>query len=126
MWIPVGGDAKEAEKERRKRLNSAEHHRLNGITAPEARPKKTPTGIPIQIAIDAYVEGIECAVASRNKRKGTLDSARTTLRKFSEHSKVQYLSDITVAHLDNYAAWCIATGRTHSSQAGRNEFLRVN
>lgn len=125
-WIPVGEDAKEAEKERRKRLNSAEYHRLNGITAQEARPTKTPTGIPLQIAIDAYLEGIERAVASRNKRKGTLDLARTTLRKFSEHSKVQYLSDVTVAHLDNYAAWCIATGRTHSAQTGRNEFLRVN
>jgi hypothetical protein len=102
MWIPVGEDAKEAEKERRKRLNSAEYHRLNGITAPEARSKKTPTGIPLQMAIDAYLEGIERAVASRNKRKGTLDLARTTLRKFTEHSKVQYLSDITVAHLDNF------------------------
>ena len=63
-WIPVGEDAKEAEKERRKRLNSAEYHRLNGITAQEARPRKTPTGIPLQIAIDAYLEGIERAVAS--------------------------------------------------------------
>jgi len=125
-WIPVGEDAKEAAKERLKRLNSAEYHRLNGTTAPEARPRKTPTGIPLQIAIDAYLEGIERAVASRNKRKGTLDLARTTLRKFSEHSKVQYLSDITVAHLVNFAAWCIATGRTHSAQTGRNEFLRVN
>jgi integrase len=78
------------------------------------------------MAMDDYLARIERAVASRNKRKGTLDLARTTLRKFSEHSKAQYLSDITVAHLDNYAAWCIATGRTHSAQTGRNEFLRVN
>lgn len=125
-WIPVGEDAKEAAKERLKRLNSAEYHRLNGTAAPDAKPRKMPTGIPVQIAVDAYLAGIERAVASRNKRKGTLDLARTTLRKFSEHSKIQYLSDITVAHLDNYAAWCIETGRTHSAQTGRNEFLRVN
>jgi len=86
-WIPVGEDAKEAAKERLKRLNSAEYHRLNGISALEARPKKTPMSIPLQLAIDNYMAGIERAVASRNKRKGTFDLARTTLRKFSEHSE---------------------------------------
>ncbi|MGB8031775.1 MAG: site-specific integrase [Terracidiphilus sp.] len=123
-WIPVGEDAKEAVNERLKRLNVAQYHRLNGTAPPEV--KKTPVGIPLQIAIDDYLAGIEREVASRNKRKGTLELARNTLKKFREHSKVQYLSEITVAHLDNYAAWCIATSRTHSSDTGRNEFLRVN
>jgi integrase/recombinase XerD len=123
-WIPVGEDGLEAARERLKRLNTAEYHRLNG-TAP-AEVKKTSLGVPLQMAIDDYLAGIEREVASRNKRKGTLELARNTLKKFREHSKVQYLSEIKVAHLDNYAAWCIATSRTHSSDTGRNEFLRVN
>lgn len=33
-WIPVGEDAKEAAKERLKRLNMAQNHRLNGAPHP--------------------------------------------------------------------------------------------
>jgi hypothetical protein len=125
-WIPVGDDALNASKERLKRLNTAEYHRLHGTTDPSQEKALQPVGITLQMATDAYLEGIAGRVASRNRRKGTLQLAKTTLKKFSAHAKVEYLSEIKVAHLDNYAAWCITTGRTHSPQTGRNEFLRVN
>ena len=125
-WIPVGDDALNASKERLKRLNTAEYHRLHGTTDPSQEKALQPVGITLQMATDAYLDGIAGRVASRNRRKGTLQLAKTTLKKFSAHAKVEYLSEIKVAHLDNYAAWCITTGRTHSPQTGRNEFLRVN
>lgn len=123
-WIPVGEDPQEAVRERLKRRSTAEYHRLHGTAPPEV--KKASLGVTLQMAIDAYLTGIEREVASRNKRPGTLQLVRNTLKKFRGNSKVQYLSEVTVAHLDNYAAWCIETSRTHSPQTGRNEFLRVN
>jgi integrase/recombinase XerD len=123
-WILVGENPQDAVKERLKQRSTAEYHRLHGTVPPDL--KKASVGITLQMAVDAYLTGIEREVASRNKRSGTLQLVRNTLKKFSVHSEVKYLSEVTVAHLDNYAAWCIATSRTRSSQTGRNEFLRVN
>lgn len=123
-WIPVGDEPQQAVRERLKRRSTAEYHRLHGTAPPEA--KGASRGVTLQTAIDVYLTGIEREVASRNKRPGTLQLVANTLKKFSGHSNVRYLSEITVAHLDDYAAWCIATSRTHSPQTGRNEFLRVN
>lgn len=99
---------------------------MNGTAYPDQKKTSQPVGMTLQMAAGAYLAEIERGVASYNKRKGTLQLAKTTLKKFSEHAKVQYLSEITVDHLDNDAAWCIATSPTHSPQTGRNEFLRVN
>jgi integrase len=123
QWISAGNKALDASTERQKRLNVAEYHRLHGTKPAEV--VKANVGVSISVAIDAYLEELERKVQSRNRRPGTLQLMRTTLRKFSQHAKVHYLSEITVAHLDNYAAWCVATSRTHSPQTARNEFLRV-
>ncbi len=125
-WIPVGEDALDAAKERLKRRNTAEYHRMTGTTPPDQMRPRSVAGLSLQRAADDYLAEIERGVASCNKRKGTLQLAKKTLKKFIEYAKVQFLSEITVAHLDNYAAWCIATSRTHSPQTGHNEFLRVN
>ena len=68
------------------------------------------------MATDAYLEGIAGRVASRNRRKGTLQLAKTTLKKFRAHAKVEYLSEIKVAHLDNYAAWGFAMARREGAR----------
>lgn len=97
-WIPFGEGPQEAVRERLKRQSAAEYHRLRGIAPPQ--PKQSSLGITLQMAMDAYLTGIESEVASRNKRPGTLQLVRNTLKFLRDTSKMESLSEVTVAHLD--------------------------
>jgi integrase len=123
-WIPAGKDALEADKLRRVKLSEMELFRLLGTPAPVA-PTTKPSVSEFEIAEKAYLDEIDRGVRSLNKAKSTWTLMRNTLRKFQALTKVKYLSDITVRHLDEFAAHVIETSPTHSRQTGRNEYLRV-
>ena len=78
-WIPVGEDALDAAKERLKRRNTAEYHRLNGTTPPDQKRPSSVGGISIQKAADDYLAEIERGVASYNKCKGTFQLVQNAL-----------------------------------------------
>lgn len=89
---------------------------------------KKPEGrVTLQSAVAHYLSDIDLAIAARNKRPASRVLTANTLKRFSEFlpSEVQYLSQITPAHLSKYAAHVLEKSPTRSTETARNHFLRV-
>jgi hypothetical protein len=67
-WIPAGDNALEASRERLKRRNAAEYHRLNGTAYPDQKKTSEPVGMTLQMAADAYLAERERGVHKRTNR----------------------------------------------------------
>lgn len=128
-WIPAGDDAQEAVKARAKRLNADEYHRLHGTLRPASSTKvqkKKEEKLTLQLAINAYINEIDLAIAAKNKRPKSRSLMVNTLERFSKFfPDIKYLDDITPEHISKYVANVIEKSPTHSRETGKNHHLRM-